>query len=492
MVRCISSDSTYLSGKHLIVGVQEIETHLYVKRNSSGHIIKVDGVAAWTLAALSLRLNFTYSFLQVNDTRLEKQSDALPGLAYYMAKGKCDLVIGALLMTSRRFATMDLAEGYAYTDAALLIPMPELSDNYCAILQPFNLTVWIGLLIMTPITSVVVYFSFRPVTCKASLNGKYCGKISQFLFGARQAFFQLIQILLFQGVYFPRMRNAVYFVVGSWCLGALVLGCAYNSLLISYILGSNSEPLVDSLADLVKNPNVQLVVEKGRGIELAILGDDKPGLYKQLGDKMRSQTKSNCVTLQECVELVKSGSYAHFNLKSTAIHAIDVDYKATGKCNLAMAKNMEVIPGTLAWALPKRSPYTRIFAKGFMELHEDGLIEFLIRRDQERHNNVTKCLDEARRRQQKKAVSGNTRLISLGNFSGAFYVLIIGYFISFVCFIRENIYYRMSKCFHKLSYKRKFISRKQSKGSQGKVVKVDNNNLHSAIEETDEVFPYLQ
>ena len=30
---------------------------------------------------------FRYSFLQVNDTRLEKQSDALPGLAYYMAKG---------------------------------------------------------------------------------------------------------------------------------------------------------------------------------------------------------------------------------------------------------------------------------------------------------------------------------------------------------------------------------------------------------------------
>jgi hypothetical protein len=127
-----------------------------------------------------------------------------------------------------------------------------------------------------------------------------------------------------------------------------------------------------------------------------------------------------------------------------------------------------------------------------MELHEDGLIEFLIRRVQEGNNNVTKCLDEARWRQQKKAVSGNARQISLGNFSGAFYVLIIGYFISFVCFIHENIYYRMSKCFHKLSYKQN-LSRKQSKGSQSeKVVKVDNNNLNSAVEETDKVYPYLQ
>lgn len=157
-----------------------------------------------------------------------------------------------------------------------------------------------------------------------------------------------------------------------------------------------------------------------------------------------------------------------------------------------MARNLEAIPGTLAWALPKGSPFTRIFVKGcwiskianfkflkklyemfswiidgwklisrFMELHEDGLIEFLIRRVQEGNNNVTKCLDEARWRQQKKAVSGNARQISLGNFSGAFYVLIIGYFISFVCFIHENIYYRMSKCFHKRSYKQN-LSRKEA------------------------------
>ena len=70
---------TYLSGKHLIVGVQvcclyllpllsffkfviifkDAEVHLYVKRNASGHIVRVDGVAAQTLATLALRLNFT-------------------------------------------------------------------------------------------------------------------------------------------------------------------------------------------------------------------------------------------------------------------------------------------------------------------------------------------------------------------------------------------------------------------------------------------------
>ena len=73
------------------------------------------------------------------------------------------------------------------------------------------------------------------------------------------------------GAHFPRMRTAVYFVVGSWCLGAFILGSAYNSLLISYILVSNSKAMDDSLTELTKNPNVQLVVEKGRVIEIFLL-----------------------------------------------------------------------------------------------------------------------------------------------------------------------------------------------------------------------------
>ncbi len=116
---------------------------------------------------------------------------------------------------------------------------------------------------------------------------------------------------------------------------------------------------------------------------------------------MRSQSKSNCATRQECIDLVKSGSHAYLNvillrisdknealllreivlflksqivihfilyLKKTefvAINFIDEEYTATGKCNLALAHQIEAIPGSLAWALPKRSPYTRLFTKGY-------------------------------------------------------------------------------------------------------------------------------
>lgn len=72
------------------------------------------------------------------------------------------------------------------------------------------------------------------------------------------------------GGYFSNMRIAVYFVAGSWCLVSFVLVCSYSSLLTSYILGSNAEPLVDSLNDLAVNSNVKLVVDKGLAVDIVV------------------------------------------------------------------------------------------------------------------------------------------------------------------------------------------------------------------------------
>ena len=136
------------------------------------------------------------------------------------------------------------------------------------------------------------------------------------------------------GGYFSNMRIAVYFVAGCWCLVSFVLVCSYSSLLTSYILGSNAEPLVDSLNDLAVNSNVKLVVDKGLNVDIVVSVTELnrkqlkyhqetlfklnqaavDGLYKQLGDKMRSQSKSRCASFHECIELVKSGSYTYLNV----------------------------------------------------------------------------------------------------------------------------------------------------------------------------------
>ena len=50
-------------------------------------------------------------------------------------------MIGQVVMTPSRLAQMDFAERYTYTPVALLIPMPELSNQAIAVLlKPFQTT----------------------------------------------------------------------------------------------------------------------------------------------------------------------------------------------------------------------------------------------------------------------------------------------------------------------------------------------------------------
>ncbi|KAK4012749.1 hypothetical protein OUZ56_024985 [Daphnia magna] len=387
--------------------------------------------------------------LHVNDTRLEKQSNALLGLYYYMKQAKCDLVIGAIGMTVGRYTVMDFVEGYAYTSIAIMIPMPQELQNVDAALLPFQFSVWIALVVIMPITAVAIYYFSRPLNFKKPADESVTiagspekGVCSETNSKISKALFQIFRVLMSQGGTFRTIRPALYFVVGSWCLGAMVLISAYNSILTSYILGSNAKPLVDSALDVVGNSNVNIAVNKGNGVDL-VLSAAEVGFYKQAGDKVSANPKSRCETTGDCVNLVKLGSYAYLHSMFTAIDIINEDYKATGACHLAIARQLEAMPGSLAWVLPKNSPYSTIFSIGFMELHEAGLIDHWTEWELMKYKNATYCLQEALKRQQRKAASKKETKITLKNFSGPFDLLILGYLISFILFVREIVHFKV-------------------------------------------------
>ena len=63
-------------------------------------------------------------------------------------------------------------------------------------------------------------------------------------------------------------KTAVRLVAAAWCLLAFVLVTAYQSVLISYILTPVMQPpIVNSMNDLATKKEVQLVVDKGPGID---------------------------------------------------------------------------------------------------------------------------------------------------------------------------------------------------------------------------------
>ena len=59
-------------------------------------------------------------------------------------------------------------------------------------------------------------------------------------------------------------------VAGVWCLAAFVIGQAYNSILITYIITPNNPPLIKSVREIVTNPNIHILVENDQGLDRLI------------------------------------------------------------------------------------------------------------------------------------------------------------------------------------------------------------------------------
>ncbi len=53
--------------------------------------------------------------------------------------------------------------------------------------------------------------------------------------------------------------------IGAWCLGLLVLGKAYSSVLVSLITSPIYRPLINSIEDIIGMNHVRVTVHKGKG-----------------------------------------------------------------------------------------------------------------------------------------------------------------------------------------------------------------------------------
>ena len=60
-------------------------------------------------------------------------------------------------------------------------------------------------------------------------------------------------------------------MAGAWCLATFVLVQAYTSLLTTYIIAPSNTPLIESVYDIVKSSDIELVVNIGSYLDDIIL-----------------------------------------------------------------------------------------------------------------------------------------------------------------------------------------------------------------------------
>lgn len=58
-------------------------------------------------------------------------------------------------------------------------------------------------------------------------------------------------------------KLAIRFLTGAWCVSCFVLVTAYSSVLISFVTSPYYKPLIESVYDIPKDPNIKITVDRG-------------------------------------------------------------------------------------------------------------------------------------------------------------------------------------------------------------------------------------
>ncbi|XP_046449165.1 ionotropic receptor 93a-like [Daphnia pulex] len=379
---------------------------------------------------LSARFNFTYEMVRVTENWLEPRANGR-GLFSYLWDRQCDLLLQDVLPTFRRHEIVDMTLPWNYDYFAFLIPAPDETANIDSIIKPFQWPVWLGIIISMVCVIAVMsltqrYLEFRSQNKRGSqeIPKQWLGSQYLYVFGN----------LMSQGGPCTSKRLPYLLIATSWTLAAFIFVQAYNSLLFSYVIAPVHQPLINSVYDIAESSDINLLAKKSGTIDTLLSNVNNTGLYKKLGKRLDALPNSRCPLVSECIQLITPGSRNVF-IDAAIYHldSIKADFEKTGKCNLQLAKNYfyNVIP---TFALRKNSPYTQSISQGLLELQEMGLIKYwdLWFRPMPRQ-----CM-ETIKSGYTTPTNKHTHL-SLKNLTGAFIVLLVGFFLSLLAFLCEQI-----------------------------------------------------
>ncbi|EFX82390.1 hypothetical protein DAPPUDRAFT_316803 [Daphnia pulex] len=431
------------------------------------------------LEFLTRRLNFTYEMVRVTEDKPEP-SEKERGLFSYLwnqvefilvsiQKIKSDLLVHDTIATFQYNSIIDFTLPWIYDDFAFLIPVPDESANINAVVKPFQWPVWLGLGISIVCVIAVLnlihhYLEYRLVVEKSLrpnnnsptekiVNKGETGKQYVYVFGT----------LLSQGGPCRSKRLPYRLVAGVWTLAAFIFVQAYTSTLFTYVVTPISEPLIDSVYDVVNNGDINLLVRE-TGFMNTLLS---ASLFGKLRTKMDSFPNSNCGSMSACAEAVKS-EYRNVFLDANVYlkDVIKTDFKKTGKCNYQLTKEeFRTIMSSLA--LQKNSRYTQSIQQGVLNLQEIGLVNYW---DTWFRPMPPQCTGKPQSGNKTQKLSP----LTLKNVTGAFLVLSVGFSLSLLAFLGEKI----------VSRREQFRNRKDNKLRQ-----VPNNLIEVSSKKTEEPIP---
>ncbi|XP_074658944.1 glutamate receptor ionotropic, kainate 2-like [Tubulanus polymorphus] len=337
-----------------------------------------------------------------------------------------DMSAAALTISYIRSQVVDFSKPYLKLGTTILMRKPtrERQSSMFAILAPFEVEVWVFIVIAYAVMSFILFLLGRFTEWQQNPNSDHsdieernafsCLNSAWFLFGfPGKAGLTPISLSV-------RIVSAVWWIFSFFVFATYV---ASLSSIIGVVSNSMPKPTVESASDLAAQTKIKYGTIAG-GSTMTFFKTSKISVYEKMWQFMSTHEPSVFVrTSKEGFERARRGNYA-FIAESTTI-----DYIVQRECSLMKVGGLLDSKG-YGLAFPKGSPYKDSVNLALLKLQESGRLHQLYRKWFHSNSCVQDDDDKLPRHVN----------IGVSEIRGAFVILVLGVIVAVVVAIFECLY----------------------------------------------------
>ncbi|XP_064488488.1 probable glutamate receptor [Ornithodoros turicata] len=255
-----------------------------------------------------------------------KVNGSFTGLLGIITREEADVFVGPVQATLERISGGDMTPAYLHTDLRLMTKKPLKYVDPFSFARSLNVDVWVILLV-----ALILVAAFLTIL-QVSITERQGGLRMRSRFGANV---WLCYTCFFASCGRPQnFKVRERFLLGSWSLAVVVVGSTLSSRLVSTMLVKNTEDHVEELEDVLRFPNLKILVQKNTRFE-EFVTKPQTRLFRELRKRLEAMEDSIRPGPQQDAFFDKAEQGSHVIIHETFFQdaALAQRYSRRGHCS---------------------------------------------------------------------------------------------------------------------------------------------------------------
>ncbi|KAK7103776.1 hypothetical protein V1264_018609 [Littorina saxatilis] len=373
----------------LAVGTKDWDPFVIKTRDRSGGLVYT-GLCMDLLNELASVLNFTYQIVEPPANEgwgNQNASGYWEGLVGQVDRQEVDVVVAPMSISIERTLVMDATYPFMTNYLAAIYKKPDPAlDKWRTYLRPFRgevlLCLGITLVLVTCLVHVISWISPQKKTVSAEAekdkhedtHDKNSKKKQQRFPGPSpdDGFWYLYGALLSQGGMILPRSSSGRMLVAAWWLFSIVMGATYSGNLIAFLTVQLEIKPFNNLEQMLEQDTYTWGVAE-KTVSHTILMESRNPILKEIGNKLMGFAASDpdVLSMDDDVQMAKAkaGEYVYIT------DSVGGEVWTKEHCDFDQIIAEDSAANPYVVALPRGSPYTRLFDEYVMRIVEAGLIK---------------------------------------------------------------------------------------------------------------------